>query len=132
MSTPVTRAPPLREPREVRSRAAADFQDPLAAVPAEVDQSRKVMELLEVVLIEVGEELAAARDVRGNLEIVDVGIPVVSDVRVRGHFASAQTCRRLRHERHDDHEDHNALCDRCALRGLCAGARAVASSERSL
>ena len=51
----------LGEPDQVRARAAADVEHPLAAVAVEVDQPRQMVQLLEVILIEIGEELARAR-----------------------------------------------------------------------
>ena len=83
-STPVTIAPPFANRDQVGPRAAADVEDALAAIGVEVDQPRKMVQLLEVVLIEIREELPGPWDVDADVEIVDVTVPVVSDLAVVG------------------------------------------------
>jgi hypothetical protein len=67
----VTIAPPSRSGK-IGPGAAPDVQDLLAAVGLEIDQPRQVVELLEVVLIEIGEELARPWLVGTDVEVVDV------------------------------------------------------------
>ncbi len=50
----------LREAREIGAGAAADFEHTLAAVAVEVDEPQQVVQLLEVILVEIGEEAAAS------------------------------------------------------------------------
>ena len=69
----------LGEPRQVGPGAAADVEDLLAAIRVEVDQPRQMVQLLEVVLIEIGEELPRPGRVGADVEIVDVMVPVVAD-----------------------------------------------------
>ena len=79
---------PLGEPHQVGPGAAADVEHPLAAIGVEVDQPRQVVQLLEVVLIEIGEELPRARTGwRADVEIVDVVVPVVANGGVVGGHA---------------------------------------------
>ena len=59
-STPVTSAPPLREPGEIDAGAAADFENRSAAVAVKVHEPQQMMELLEMILVEIVEEAARA------------------------------------------------------------------------
>ncbi len=54
----------------------------------EVNQPRQMVQLLEMILIEIGEEARGADRVAGDLEVVDVMIPVVADLRVIGGHCS--------------------------------------------
>ena len=73
-------APPLREAHEIGAGAAADLEHALARVAVEVDEPQQMVELLEMILIEVGEESRRPDRVRRDLEVVDVLVPVVADV----------------------------------------------------
>ena len=73
-------APPLTKRAEIGPGAAPDVEHCLAAIAVEVDQPRQVMELLEVVLIQIRKELTRAWLVRADVQIMDVGVPVVADV----------------------------------------------------
>ena len=46
----------LREAGEIGAGAAADVEHTLAAIAVEVDEPQQVMQLLEVILVEIGEE----------------------------------------------------------------------------
>ena len=70
----------LGEPDEIGAGAAADVEHAAAAIPVEVDQPQQVVQLLEVVLVEIGEEPRRPDRVRRDLEIVNVLVPVVADV----------------------------------------------------
>ena len=54
------------------------------AIAAEVDQLGQVAQLVEAVVVEIGEELAAAHGMRGHLEVVDALVPVTADL-LSGH-----------------------------------------------
>ena len=81
------------EPDEIGAGAAADVEHALAAIAVEVDQPQQMVQLLEVVLIEVGEEPRRADRMRRDLEIVDVLVPVVADVGSRWRRAGEMTRR---------------------------------------
>ena len=66
----------------------------LAAEPGEVDELGQVAQLVEAILVEVGEELAAAHRVRGHLEVVDALVPVAADL-VGGHSPVSYNARRM-------------------------------------
>ena len=72
------------KPYQVRPGAAADFEDALSTVAVEVDQLRQVVQLFEVVLIEIGEETRRAHRMTGDLEIVNVLVPIVANGGVVG------------------------------------------------
>ena len=74
---------PLREPRQVDPRAAADLKNRPAATLVEVYEAQQMVELLEMILIEIVEEPARADRMAGDLEIVNMPLPVVADL-VRG------------------------------------------------
>ena len=50
-----------REPRQIRPGAASHFEHPPPGIPLEVDESQQMVQLLEVVLIEIGEEARRCR-----------------------------------------------------------------------
>ena len=68
------------EADEIGAGAAADVEHAAAAIAVEVDQPQQMVQLLEVILIEIGEEARRADRVRGDLEIVNVLVPVVANV----------------------------------------------------
>ena len=49
----------LREANEIGAGAAADVEHTLAAIAVEVHETQEVVQLLEVILVEIGEEGAA-------------------------------------------------------------------------
>ena len=49
----------LREAHEIGAGAAADFEHALAAIAVEVHEPQQVVQLLEMILVEIGEEAAA-------------------------------------------------------------------------
>ena len=69
-----------RESRQVGAGPAPDLEDPLAAPSIEVDQAQQVMQLLEMVLIQIAEEPRRPDGMRGDLEIVNMVIPVRTNV----------------------------------------------------
>ncbi len=73
-------APPLREAHEIGAGAAADVEHPLSAIAVEIDEPQQVVQLLEVILIEVGKEARRADGMGGDVEVVDVLVPVRADV----------------------------------------------------
>ena len=79
-STPVTTAPPLANRARSVPAPQPTSSTRRAAIPVEVDEPQQVVQLLEVVLVEVGEEPRRPDRVSRDLEIVDVPVPVVADV----------------------------------------------------
>ena len=77
--------PALREPSEVDSGAASDVEDCFAAVRVEIDETKQVVELFEVILIQVVEKPAGADGMPRDLEVVNVMIPVRANVGGRCH-----------------------------------------------
>src|SRR5262249_8763430 len=73
------------EPRQVDAGAAADFENQSTAIAVKSDESEQVVQLLEVVLVEVVEKTARADRMAGDVEIVDVMVPVVAYRVGRGH-----------------------------------------------
>ena len=69
-----------RETHQIGAGAAADFEHAPAAVAVEVDEPQQVVQLLEMILIEIGEEARRADRMRRDLEIVNVPVPVLADV----------------------------------------------------
>lgn len=68
-----------REARQVDSRAAPDVENPPPAPAVEVDESREMMQLLEMVFVEVGKESRRAGGMLRNLQIVNVLVPIRAD-----------------------------------------------------
>jgi len=89
---PARQGASAREPRQIDGGAAAHLEDPLPRVSVEANESRQVMEFLEVVLVEVVEESPGADGMLRDLEIVDARLPVVA------HFLNG---------RHADHYTNN-------------------------
>ena len=56
MSTPADDGAALREADEIGPGAAADVEHTLAAIAVEVHEPQQVVQLLEVILVEIGEE----------------------------------------------------------------------------
>ena len=68
-----------RESDEIRAGAAPDVEHAPAAIAVEIHEAQQVMQLLEVVLVEIGEEARRADRMLRDLEVVDVLIPVFAD-----------------------------------------------------
>ena len=83
------------EPHQIDTRATTHFEHAPAAVPVEVDEPQQVMELVEMVVIEIGKEPRRSDRMRRNLEIVDMLIPVTTDVGTGGGWG----CRTVWHGR---------------------------------
>jgi glycerol-3-phosphate dehydrogenase len=66
----------LREAGKIDGGAAPHFEDGQTPVIVEVHQPEQVVQLLEVVLVQVVEETARPHRMPGDLEIVDVLLPV--------------------------------------------------------
>ena len=62
----------FREANEIGAGAAADVEHALAAIAVEVHEPQQVVQLLEVILIEIGEEARGDPGASADLEIVDV------------------------------------------------------------
>ena len=75
----------LRESREVDAGAAADLENRPAAWAVKRHEPEQVVELLEMIPIEVVEEAARTDRMRRDVEIVDVSLPVLADLRGRRH-----------------------------------------------
>jgi hypothetical protein len=69
-----------RKPRKVHARSTADVQNRTATVAVKVHEPEQMVQLLEMVLVEIVEEFARPRRVPGNLEIMDMRVPVGPDV----------------------------------------------------
>ena len=67
-----------READQIGSGATSDFEHAAAAVAAKGNQASQMMELLEMVLLEVGEKSRRAGRMPRDLEIVDVRFPVLA------------------------------------------------------
>ena len=63
MSTPVTSGARPGEADEVDAGAAADVEHAAAALAVEIDEAQQVVQLVEVVLVEIGEEPGRPRRV---------------------------------------------------------------------
>ena len=68
-----------RETNEVGSDPAADLEEFFPGIPLEIDETGEVSELVEPVLVEIGEELFRPRRVLGHLQVVDPVVPVLLD-----------------------------------------------------
>ena len=77
--------PSLREPGQVHAGAAADLENRSAAVAVKGHEPQQVVELFEMVLIEIVEKPAGTDRMRGDLEVVNVLVPVHADLICRGH-----------------------------------------------
>ena len=75
----------LRKPGQVDASATPDLENAAPSVTVKADETRQVMKLLEVILIEVVEESARPDGMTRDLEIVDVLIPVRPNVVYRRH-----------------------------------------------
>ena len=65
-----------RESNQIGAGAASDLQDAAPAKLVERHEPRQMMQLLEMILLEVGEEAGRARRVRRDVEVVNVRVPV--------------------------------------------------------
>ena len=70
----------LGKTREIGARAASNFEHPATGIATEIDEAKEVMEFLEVILVEIGEKARRSDRVGGNLEIVNVTVPVITYV----------------------------------------------------
>jgi hypothetical protein len=68
---------------QIRACAASDLQDTAAGESIERYEARQMVELLEMVLLEVGKKSGRPRRVRRDLEIVDVRFPIRTNVALR-------------------------------------------------
>jgi hypothetical protein len=68
-----------RESKQVCPGPAPDFQHTASPILVERHESGQMMELLEMILLEIGEEALRARRMRCDLQIVDVRIPISSN-----------------------------------------------------
>ena len=65
---------------EIGAGAATHFEHLTAGVAVEVHQTKQVMKFFEMVLLEIGEESWRADWMFGDLQIVNVTVPVLSNV----------------------------------------------------
>ena len=77
----------LRKPGEVDAGAAADFKNRSAAIAVKVHEPEQVMQLFEMILVEIVEEAARADGMPRNLQVVNVPVPVLTDLRRRRHVS---------------------------------------------
>jgi glycerol-3-phosphate dehydrogenase len=68
-----------REANEVGANPAADLEEGFSPIAFEIDEAGEVPELVEPILVEIGEELPGSRSVAGHLEVVDALVPVGLD-----------------------------------------------------
>jgi hypothetical protein len=71
-----TRAPPAGKPHEVGANPAANLEEPAVTEAVERHQPRQVVQLVEPVLVEILEEVAAADRMARHLQVVDARVPV--------------------------------------------------------
>ena len=65
-----------RESNQVGARAASDFEHAAPAKAVEGHETRQMVQLFEVILLEIGEEARRARRMRRDVEVVNVRVPV--------------------------------------------------------
>ena len=72
-----------------RPASTADIEHVAVAPRLEIDQAKQVVEFFEVIRIEISEESRASHRMRGDLEVVDMCVPVAANARARwrGHCA---------------------------------------------
>src|SRR5215216_2817772 len=63
---------PFRKTRQVGAGTAPDLQHAAPGIAIEIDQLQQMVQLLEMILIEIGEKAGRADRMRGDLEIVYV------------------------------------------------------------
>jgi hypothetical protein len=85
----------LREPGQVDPGATADFKNRSAAIAVKVHESEQVMQFFEVILVEIVEEAARADGMPRNLQVVNVPVPVLTDLRRRRHLTTIYTSYQL-------------------------------------
>ena len=66
----------LREPREIHTSAATDFEHRPTAPATEVHQPQQVVKLFEMIVIEVVKKCAGAGRMGRDLEVVDMLFPI--------------------------------------------------------
>ena len=71
--------------REVDASAAGDFENAAAPALVKGNELHEMMQLFEMVLVEICEESARTDRMRRDVEIVDVSLPVLADLRGRRH-----------------------------------------------
>ena len=65
-----------READQIGAGAASDLEHAAPAKLIERYQPRQMMQLLEMILLEIGEEAGRARRMRRDVEVVNVRVPV--------------------------------------------------------
>ena len=70
---------PLGEADEVGPDPAADLEERFSPEAFEIDETGEVAELVEPVLVEIGEEFPGSRRILGHLQVVDSIVPVLLD-----------------------------------------------------
>ena len=78
----------FRKPGEVDPSAAADFKNRSAAIAVKVHEPEQVMQLFEMILVQIVEEAARADGMPRNLQVVNVPVPVLTDLRRRRHVSN--------------------------------------------
>ena len=73
------------KPDQIDAGAAADFENRSAAVAVKGHEPQQMMELLEMVLVEIVEKAAGTDRMTGDLEIVNMPVPVRAHVVCRSH-----------------------------------------------
>ena len=72
---------------EVDGGAATDVENRTPAVAVKVDEPEQVVQLLEMIPVEIVEELARTGRMPGDLQIMDMRVPVRTDILDRRHSA---------------------------------------------
>ena len=65
-----------RESNQIGAGAASDLEHAAAAILIERHEPRQMVQLLEMILLEIGEEAGRARRMRRDVEVVNVRVPV--------------------------------------------------------
>src|SRR5262245_64059540 len=77
----------LCKPGEVDAGAAADFKNRSATIAVKVHEPEQVMQLFEMILVEIVEKAARADGMPRDLQVVNVPVPVLTDLRRRRHVS---------------------------------------------
>jgi len=75
------------EARKVHAGPAADVKNRSAAIAVKVHEPEQVMELFEMILVEIVEEAARTDGMPRDLQVVNVPVPVLTDLRRRRHVS---------------------------------------------
>jgi hypothetical protein len=92
----------FRKTGKVDGGPATDVENRTPAVAVKVDEPEQVVQLLEMIPVEIVEELARTGRMPGNLQIMDMRVPVRTDILDRRHSAHYSCNAAARDAPHDD------------------------------